>query len=259
MRIMIALLLTVSVFAAEEFQVSGATVSVEGRINRPQPTIFVFAGTRADTLNQSYMYNDVGRILKDKKWLVVTLDLPCHGEDRRPGEPDSLDGWRYRHALGEDFIGAFNVKCSAVLDYLIASRYTKPSQVFVAGTSRGGFLAMHWACADRRVKGVAAFAPVTTVLALSEYANSSFPLPVIPSMSLVNSAPKLSGVPVKMWIGPTDERVGTTNSVALVGAVQAQFLYSNFECRIQPAVGHTVPHEAHEQAATWFCQMLKAR
>ena len=245
--------------AFEEVQTPAGPIAIEGHLNRPQPTLFVFAGTRVDTLNPSVPYNDVGRILEDKKWLVVTLDLPCHGIDRRPNEPDSLDGWRYRHVMGEDFIDAFNVKCSAVLDYLIANRYTRPTQVYVAGTSRGGFLAMHWACHDKRVRGVAAFAPVTTTLALSEYANSTFPLPVIPSMSLTNYAQKLSGVPVKMWMGPADERVGTSNAIALVGAVQAQYLYADFECRIQPAIGHTVPHEAHEEAAGWLCKMLKAR
>jgi dienelactone hydrolase len=244
---------------AQDLTISTTTVTVEGRTNRPQPTLFVFAGTRADTLNPSQMYNDVGRILVDKKWLVVTLDLPCHGSDRREGEPDSLDGWRHRHNNGEDFIGAFNVKCSAVLDWLLANRYTKPAQVYVAGTSRGGFLAMHWACHDKRVKGVAAFAPVTTTLALSEYANSTFPLPVIPSMSLTNYAQKLSGVPVKMWFGPADERVGTQNALALVGAVQAQYLYADFDCRIQPAINHTVPHNAHEEAAEWFLKRIKIR
>lgn len=237
---------------AEDLTISGIPITIEGRLNRPQPTLFVFAGSRADTLNASNPYNDVGRILQDSKWLIVTMDLPAHGTDARQGETDPLYAWRTRQEAGEEIVSIFTNKCKTVLDYLIANRYSNPRKVFVAGTSRGGFMAAHFAIADKRIRAVAAFAPVTTVLALSEYANSSFPVGVIPPMTLSNYATQLSGINLKMWSGPNDTRVGTQNALNLVSAVQSIYLYSNIEVRIQPAVDHTVPVSAHEEASDWL-------
>ncbi len=238
--------------------VSGTSVDIDSRLNRPQPTLYVFAGTRSDTLNPSYMYNDVGRELADKGWLIVTIDLPCHGEDARAGEPTSLDGWRYRHeTLGEDFVGAFATKVRGITDYLIANRYSRKDQIFIAGTSRGGFLAAHCAIADPRIRGFVGFAPVTTVLALSEYANSNFQnVSLIPSMSLHNYGDKLSRIPFVLYSGPSDTRVGTQNAVNLMGALALDALG---ELKIMPATNHTVPLGAHQDAAKWLQAQVKRK
>ena len=134
------------------------------------PTLFVFATAIEGTLG-SDDFVKVGRILGKDGYLCVSLDIPCHGQDAKPGEAvNALSCWRSRLEKGNDLVPGFVAKASAVLDYLIQEGYTDPHQVAACGTSRGGFIALHFAAAEPRVKSVAAFAPVTDLLALSEFA-----------------------------------------------------------------------------------------
>src|SRR5262245_12866959 len=61
----------------------------------PAPTLFVFATTYGEVL-RSDSYNKIGRLLAKHGFLCVSLDLPCHGEDQKTGEPAGLSGWRAR-------------------------------------------------------------------------------------------------------------------------------------------------------------------
>ena len=71
---------------------------------KPAPTLLLFAMAGADTLcTEPYCW--VGRLLHAQGWTVVSLDLPCHGDDRRAGEPAELAGWAARAANGEDSAG----------------------------------------------------------------------------------------------------------------------------------------------------------
>ena len=135
---------------------------------KPAPTIFIFATTALDTL-QDESFCQIGRILAEHGFVCVSLDLPCHGEDAIPGEPNALAGWRKRIEAGDNLVPAFTAKARAVLDYLIAQGYTDPARVAAGGTSKGGFIAMHFAAADARVKCVAAFSPLTDLMMLREF------------------------------------------------------------------------------------------
>ena len=53
----------------------------------PAPTLLLFAMAGADTLSTE-PYCRVGRLLHEQGWNVVSLDLPCHGDDRAVGEPE---------------------------------------------------------------------------------------------------------------------------------------------------------------------------
>ena len=117
----------------------------------PAPTLFVFAMRVEETLGDDD-YVKVGRILGKDGYITVSLDLPCHGPDARPGETaNSMSGWRSRLENGEDFVADFVAKASGVLDYLIREGYTDSHQVAASGTSRGGFIALQFAarCSGR--------------------------------------------------------------------------------------------------------------
>ena len=101
----------------------------EGEKNRPQPVLLNFAGSRSDTMNPGYPYNDVGRILSKRGWLVISVDLPAHGDDVIAPEPAGLDGWRYRHNKGVDFITDWTEKMKSVVTSLIDSKKAKPGQI----------------------------------------------------------------------------------------------------------------------------------
>ena len=131
----------------------------------PAPTLFVFAGGIETSLKHP-IYSQACNLLREKGARCVSLDLPCHGMDIRPGEPEGLKGWRHRVDQGEDLMKDLLAGASAVLDHLIAKGLTDPERVLASGTSRGGYAAMQLAAHDQRVDAVAAFAPVTDLRAL---------------------------------------------------------------------------------------------
>ena len=142
---------------------------VGAKQTKPAPTLLIFAGSLEQSLEDAN-YNGAGTVAAQHGFLLVSLDLPSHGRQKRVDERAGLDGWRDRIAKGENIVAQFVAQASSVLDFLIAQGYTDPARVAVSGTSRGGFLALHLAAADPRVHSVVAFAPVTDLLALREFA-----------------------------------------------------------------------------------------
>ena len=55
-------------------------------------------------------YNRAGRLLAGQGYLCVTLDLPCHGEDKKAGEPGELKGWTICPSFGETRTNAWKIK-----------------------------------------------------------------------------------------------------------------------------------------------------
>ncbi|MFN0167397.1 MAG: prolyl oligopeptidase family serine peptidase, partial [Bryobacteraceae bacterium] len=133
----------------------------------PSPTVFFLGGGVEDSLSEPQYIeaqNEFGPGV-----LHVTIDLPGHGAERREGQPASLRGWRYRLDQGENLVAGVVRRATAVLDHLVRERYTDPAKVGAFGTSRGGFMAFHFAAAEPRIRHIAAFAPVTDLLALGEF------------------------------------------------------------------------------------------
>jgi dienelactone hydrolase len=226
----------------------------------PAPTLFVLA-TRIEETLENEDYNKAGRLLAAHGWLSATLDIPGHGENVREGEPTSLPAWRYRLERGEDFIAPFAARVSSLLDHLIAERYTDPEQVAVLGTSRGGFLALHWAATEGRVRAIVAVAPVADLRVLPEF-NGMENHELTQAVALDNVAGKLAGRAIWMCIGNHDERVSTDNCIRfsrrIVAASIAQRLPANVELHVTTAVGHGTHPTAHDEAAVWLRKQLPA-
>jgi len=225
---------------------------------RPAPTLFVFATGVEDTL-ASEDFNKAGRLLAAKGWLSVALDLPCHGKDTKPKEPAGLDGWRHRLEHGDNVVSKFVTKASAVLDYLIKEGYTDPKQVAACGTSRGGFIALHFAAAEPRVKCVAAFAPVTDLLALREFHGMGKHAGTR-SLAIINHADKLAGRSIWLCIGNNDERVDTDKAIAFTRKVVAEAVARKkpapVDLHVMATEGHRVHATAHEEAARWILEQM---
>lgn len=143
-----------------------------------------------------------------------------------------------------------------MLDHLIQSGIADAKRIAACGTSRGGFLAIHFAAHDGRVKCAAGFAPVTDLAALREFraiADSSF----VRALSLETQAKQLAGRPVWIVIGDQDERVGTDLAInfarKLTAASREQKLDSRVELHVLPEPrGHTTPPGSPQQAASWI-------
>lgn len=255
---------------------SGERFAILGKkSSKPAPTLVVLATTPEETL-QSRAFNSVGHLLGQQGFLCISVDVPCHGKDQQPGEPGGLPGWRSRLEKGKPLVGDFVKKTSRVLGYLIEKGYTDEKNVGACGTSRGAFMAIHFAATEPRVGWVVAFAPVTDLTVLTEFAGLE-ESKAVRSLSLLHQADNLAGRGFWLCIGNHDLRVGTDQAIALTrriteatvkvtatakGTPQAVALTRRrndlgkgdiipVELHVMPAAGHSTPTTAHEEAARW--------
>jgi dienelactone hydrolase len=226
---------------------------------RPAPVLLVFATDAQRSLAEPY--DGAGRALAEHGWLCVALDAPCHGADSRPGEPPQLEGWRARVAAGEPLLTEFCARASAVLDLLADEGLADPRRVAACGTSRGGFLALHFAAAEPRVGAVAAIAPVTELGALREFAGLEDD-PAVAALDVAAQAQALAGRPVWITIGNRDARVGTDRAIRLarrlVEAAPADAAIAPVELHVTATEGHRADPRAYQDAATWIAARLAA-
>lgn len=226
---------------------------------KPAPTLFIFASSIEDTLNSEY-FRQCGNQLAKQGYLCVTVELPCHGQEVREKEPGGLDGWRHRIEQGENVVAEATSRFSKVLDELIETKLTDPEKVVACGTSRGGFMAVQFAAADPRVKAVAAFAPVTDLMALREFTTLK-DRKLVDQLSLRQQADKLAGRAVWLIIGDRDDRVSTDESIAFCRAVTVSSLQKQKPALVDLYVvsepqGHTTPKGAAQMAAPWIAMQL---
>jgi len=227
---------------------------------KPAPTLFVFA-TGLEDLERQPVYTEIGRRLAPHGFLHVALDPPCHGEDIKPGEPSGLVGWRHRLEKGDALVADFTARASAVLDHLIKEGYTDQGKVAACGVSRGGFLAFHLAATDKRIAAAIGFAPVTNLLALSEFKGMEKHEPTR-ALNLVRVAPKLAGRPIWISIGNHDERVNTDDAIAFTRQVVTATAAKQkdkaipVELHVGGSLGHRDLPGSHERAAAWLLQQV---
>lgn len=225
----------------------------------PAPTLFVLAGTIEGTLGKS-IFRQCGDELAKRGYLLVSIDIPCHGRQAVAGKRNGLVGWSARIGMNENIVAECNARLSKVLDHLIKTGVADPKRIAACGTSRGGFLAIHFAAHDKRVKCAAGFAPVTDLAALREFqSNSNHPL--VQKLSLANQAEQLAGRPVWVVIGDRDDRVGTNNAFDFTARLSAVARKKNVPSNVQLHIiseprGHTTPAGAREQAAEWIDRLL---
>jgi dienelactone hydrolase len=150
----------------------------------------------------------------------------------------------------------------AVLDFLVKAGSADPKRVAAYGTSRGGFLAFHFAASEPRVKAVAAISPVTKLLALREFHGTSRPEKV-KQLDLMRLAPKLAGRAVWLSIGNNDDRVNTDDAIAFTRALVAATarpgkpeMVAPVDLLVAPTTGHTKIERADELLAEWLSKQM---
>lgn len=225
----------------------------------PAATLFIFASSIDEMGNDpARYYTQTGRDLAKEGWVYVVLDIPCHGDDRKEGEPAALQGWAHRVKAGQDLMGPFVKRCSAVLDHLIAEGYTDPHRVAASGTSRGGFCALHFAAGEPRVRAVTGVAPVTNPRALSEFAGVTEEQ--AKSINIDSLTDRLAGRIVWLSIGNDDGRVSTDDCVRLARKLVAATRKLKPEMKVAPIeliVGPSEGHRAIDDSYLLEAQFLR--
>lgn len=219
------------------------------------PTLFLIANSIEETLG-SVHFRQAGNFLAPEGWLCVSVDLPAHGPDIQPGQRSGLAGWRERLDHGDTLVPAITTRLSQVLDELIARGLTDPRRIAAVGTSRGGFIALHFAAADLRVKAVAAFAPVTDLAALTEFRGAEDD-PLVRSLALGLQVKALAGRAVWLTIGDRDTRVGTDLAIQFARRLTTASLENQQPALVDLHVvaeprGHSLPAGSAEDAARWL-------
>ena len=128
---------------------------------------------------------------------------------------------------------------------------SNPGPVLVSGVSRGGLIAFHLAASDPRVAAVAAFAPVTDLLALHEFSGLADSAAVRNAGALA-LVPRLRDRAVLLTINEDDARVSTDACRAFFVALrQSPELH---QLRIDPGSGHSVPDDTYAAGAAWLLE-----
>lgn len=148
---------------------------------------------------------------------AASFDLPNHG-DRIDKYGEAIEGMRNAFVAGDDPFAAFVADGAAVIDACIARGIANPGRIAVAGTSRGGYMALRLLAADRRVTAGAGFAPVTDWRELREFAADRDRADVA-ELQLTRFVPGMIGKRVFIAIGKTDTRVSTQRCEDFVAAL----------------------------------------
>jgi dienelactone hydrolase len=228
----------------------------------PAPTLFILANSIEGTLDDAY-FRQSGNQLARRGYLCVSVDLPCHGKERRADEPAELKGWRRRCERDEDFIADLVTRLRAVLDHLIDAGLADPARIAVCGTSRGGFSGLHFAAAEPRVKCVAAFAPLTDLDALTEFQGTER-FPMVKKLGLGHRADDLAGRAVWIIIGDRDDRVGTDRVIQFARQVTKASLRLKRPALVELHVvaeprGHGIPPYSPVLAAEWIDRQIHSQ
>ncbi len=187
--------------------------------------------------------------------ICVSVDLPCHGLDSKPKD-SGLTGWRVRCDQGKDIVADLTGRLTQVLDYLIQEGIADPKRIAALGTSRGGFMAIHFAIADPRVKHVMGFAPVTDLAKINEFKGAENN-PLVQKLALEKHAAALAGRSLWMVIGDRDDRVSTDSLIHFGRTVTQTTLAKgdpaavDFYIVAEPR-GHSVPTGYSEMSAQWL-------
>jgi pimeloyl-ACP methyl ester carboxylesterase len=212
----------------------------------PAPTVLLFAMSAVQSLTID-SFNRTGTLLHALGWNVVSLDMPCHGDDIRPGEPPETLGWVKRIGSGENIITPFKKKVNDVIDHLIRRNVIDPKRLAATGTSRGGFMAFHAAAGNPAIRAVAALAPVTDYRQVSEFADH-IDNPLVHEMILDHSVESLADRWLWITVGNNDDRVGSTSVVNFVNLLTAE----NLRRRVRAGVTlHLLPTPGHASFAAW--------
>ncbi|TDC48608.1 hypothetical protein E1212_20655 [Jiangella ureilytica] len=186
----------------------------------PAPTLVILSLTIDRALTSSHLQAGTILVEPPANYLCVSIDPPCHGGHLYPGRSEGLPGWAELAVDEHDFVADFNTRLKQVLDHLIDEELVDAERIAVAGTSRGGFLALRYAAFDPRVACAVGYAPVTDLRQVSEFATAAS-VPFVDELSLAAHLDPLVGRPVYIVIGDRDVRVGTDSAIEAARALSA--------------------------------------
>ncbi|MDZ4857771.1 MAG: prolyl oligopeptidase family serine peptidase [Candidatus Hydrogenedentes bacterium] len=210
--------------AVEEFAVTIGDRTVNVRVLTPpaeklsaEPALLLtFATDRVTNLTKP-PYSLTAEYFLAQGHRAASFDLPAHGE-RVDAHGGQIEGLRNAFVAGVDPFAMLVEDGIAVIDECIRRGIAKEGRIAVAGTSRGGYMALRLFAGDKRIASAAGYAPVTDWRVLSEFVADKENADVA-KLALKNFVNDMNGRHVFVAIGNADERVGTDDCEQFVKAL----------------------------------------
>ncbi len=184
---------------------------------------------------------------------VASYDLPNHGR-LIDCFGEGLTGMAAAFRADRQVFAPAIQTGSALID-AYTQRMPNPGPVLVSGVSRGGLIALHLGAAEPRIAAIAAFAPVTDLLALNEFAGLADSARVREASALA-LAPRLTQRPALLTINENDARVSTEACREFFAALHRS--PELHQLRIDPGSGHTVPDDTYAAGAAWLLENARS-
>lgn len=209
-------------------------------------------------------FTQTGIYLRRLGYMVVGVDMPSHGTQIiDPVNDKGLEGWVWRLRNGMDFVEDHNKRLHSVVSHLISQGQTKPGMMAVQGTSRGGFLAYHYAVYDDRVKAALGFAPITDLVATPWFGPIA-DNPLVQKLNVTNPdfVQAIMGIPQFLVIGDRDTLVSNTAAHRWSQQVSDAARNSGTPREIafhqlSEPIGHTTPKGGQLLGASWLLRVMQ--
>ncbi|NUM53138.1 MAG: prolyl oligopeptidase family serine peptidase [Candidatus Hydrogenedentes bacterium] len=259
---------TIAAATLEEFPVSvGArTITVRvlsppaGKLAADPALLFMFALDSATTLSKR-PYCLAAEHFLSHGHRAASFDLPAHGDRVGTGR-SGIEGMRDAYVAGEDVFAAFVDDGKAAIDECIKCGLAKPGRIAVAGTSRGGYMALRLLAGDDRIAAGAGFAPVTDWRALREF-EADKERADVRDLQLTNFVSGMTGKRVFVAIGKTDARVSTERCTEFANALKqanadAGHSADVIEFHLTDDAGHSLGDAWYDRARTFLLNAVTA-
>lgn len=252
--------------AVQEFPVSveGRTITVKvlsppaEKLVADPALLLTFATERNQSLADR-PYRLTADYFLSKGHRAASFDLPAHGDrvDRFGGQ---IAGFRNAFVAGVDPFAMFVKDGAAVIDECIKRGLVKPGRIAVAGTSRGGYMALRLLASDDRITAGAGYAPVTDWRELAEFAADKT-RDDVRDLQLVNFVEGMAGKHVYVAIGKTDTRVSTQRCQAFVESLSKANADSGLpttlvDFQLTSDTGHSLSDSWYERGRKWLLDRI---
>lgn len=224
----------------------------------PLPALIYFALSKEESLGQD-PFNQPVQFLQNHRIRVFSYTIPFH--EHKKDHSHAMHLFKEEIKKNPDFLNHLISEYSNSIQSLIDEKIIDPKRIYVAGLSRGAFIATHLAAKNPLIQTILGFAPLTDLSVLNE---NETPFDYSP-YNLSALKEKLYHKKIRFYIGNHDTRVHTDSCYQFLRNVtETAYLHRSrspdIELMMTASVGHkghgTLPH-IFEDGIRWLVSQIE--